>query len=102
MERPPQRKRLRTSRPRLSVPSGTELEGCAYGAPAKSVGECGAKNGPMSASATSSTTRRTPIFVRVWPQARRMRTTAGRLTDGAVMGAVGAIAVIAATSAAAD
>ena len=64
IERPPQRNRLRTSRPRLSAPSRTAWEGCAYGTAANSVGECGAKNGPTSATPTSSATSRRPIFVR--------------------------------------
>src|SRR5436190_16482760 len=101
-ERPPHRKRLSTSRPRLSAPSSTVDEGGAYGAATKADGEYGAKTGPMSAVATRRLTRTTPILVRHCRQARLSSTVSGRRLTGAVTGAAAAgaiVSLIAATSA---
>src|SRR3954451_12556782 len=78
IDRPPQRKRLSTSRPRLSVPSSALADGFEYASPTNSVGSCGAKNGPISAVATSSSTSATPTFVRPSRQARRKSRISGR------------------------
>src|SRR6476646_7425594 len=60
-DRPPYSTRLRTSRPRKSVPSGALLEGPESGRPIGTRGSCGAKYGPKAATSTTNTTMPNPI-----------------------------------------
>ncbi len=59
-ERPPHRMRLSTSRPRKSVPSQAEPAGPVSGVPIGASGSCGAREGPSSATRTTTATISAP------------------------------------------
>ena len=85
-ETPPARKRLKTSRPRSSVPNHVSLDGGANGNWPSTPwsGSYGATNGPMKAIPTMRSVIPTPIFVRCCDHAVARRRRHGRRPSLAV------------------